>query len=225
MRARVASRLAWSLWGLALAFVPVGLLFGILALSAQLPKGREPFLVSILIQNLLVVLYGTLGALIASRRQQNPIGWIFCAMAVALGLLSVAYGYADYALYATGNTLPGAELAAWLGNWLPTVPVFIAPCFLFLIFPDGRPVSPRWRPVIWALAIIAVVSTLSAAFDPGPLFSFPTVENPLGPGGVLGRITSLANDLTDFTAIPVFLVSLASMVVRLRRAQCRERLQ
>jgi hypothetical protein len=221
----VSARLAWSLWAFALGLVPVGLVFGILALPAALPEDREPFLVSIVIQDVLLVLYGTLGALIASRRHRNSIGWIFCAVAVSLSLVSAAYGYADYALYARDNPLPGAELAAWLGNWLPIAAVFVAACFLFLLFPDGRPASSRWRPVVWGVAIVAVVATLATALQPGPLYSFPTVENPFGLGGTLGRVVILANDITDFAAIPVFLVSLASMITRLRHARGRERLQ
>ena len=224
-RSRAAPRLAWSLWALALGLVPVSLYFGILAFSAPLPPGRDPMLIPIVVQNVLLVLYGTLGALISSRRPQNPIGWIFCAMAVALGVLSVAYGYADYALYARENTSPGGEIAAWLANWLFTAPVFVAPCFLFLLFPDGRPASPRWRPVVWAVAAVAVVAILAAALDPAPLYAHPTVENPLGPGGTFDGIARVANDLTDFAAIPVFLVSLAAMIARLRHARGRERLQ
>jgi hypothetical protein len=85
MRARISARFARSLWVLALGLVPVSLSFGILAFSVPLPPGREPILIPIIIQDVLLVLYGTLGALIASRRPQNLIGWIFCAMAVALG--------------------------------------------------------------------------------------------------------------------------------------------
>ena len=180
---------------------------------------------SIVVLDVLLVLYGTLGALIASRRRENPIGWIFCAVAVSLGLVAAAYGYADYVLYAGGDFLPGAVLAAWLTNWLPIVAVYVPACFLFLLFPDGHPPSSRWRPVVWAVAVVAVVAALAPAFEPGQLFSFPTVENPFGLGGTFGRVASFANDVTDFLAIPVFLISLASMVTRLRRARGRERLQ
>lgn len=225
MNPLVASRLAWSLWGLALCLVPVSLIFGVLDLTASLPKGREPFLISIVVLDVLLLPYGTLGALIASRRHGNPIGWIFCAVAVSLGLIATAYGYADYVLYAGGGSLPGAVLAAWLTNWLPILAVYVPACFLFLLFPDGRPTSPRWRPVVWAVAVVAVIATLSTAFEPGRIYSYPTVENPLGLGGYSGRIASTVNDVTDFLAIPVFLVSLASMITRLRRARGRERLQ
>ena len=216
---------AWSVWGAALGFVLVGLLFGVLAFSASLPDGRDPMLVPIMVQGGLVVLYGTLGALIASRHPRNPIGWIFCAMAVALGLLCAAYGYADYALYATDGILPGAKITAWLTNWLFMAPVFIAPCLLFLLFPDGRPASPRWRLVVWVVAIVAAVAIFATALEPGRLDAHPYVENPLGLGGPFGDIAHLAKDVMDVVAIPVFLVSLASVVVRLRRSRGRERLQ
>jgi hypothetical protein len=212
-------------WGAALGFVLVGLLFGILAFSVALPGGRGPMLIPIMVQGMLVVLYGTLGALIASRRPANLIGWLFCAMAATLGLLSAAYGFADYALYATDATLPGAELTAWLTNWLFMVPVFIAPCLLFLLFPDGRPPSPRWRPVVWAVVIVAAVAIIATALEPGRLDAHPYVANPLGLGERFGDIVRLAKDATDVVAIPVFLVSLASVVVRLRRSGGRERLQ
>ena len=216
---------AWSVWGAALGFVLVGWLFGVLAFSAVLPDGRDPMLVPIMVQGGLVVLYGTLGALIASRRPRNPIGWIFCAMAVALGLLCAAYGYADYALYATDGILPGAELTAWLTNWLFMAPVFIAPCLLFLLFPDGRPASPRWRLVVWAVAVVGAVAIFATALEPGPLDAHPYVKNPLGLEEPFGGIARLAKDVTDVVAIPVFLVSLFSVVVRLRRSRGRERLQ
>ena len=225
MNPRFASRLAWSLWALALGFVPISLLFGVLALGASLPKGREPFLISIVVLDVLLVLYGTLGALIASRRQENPIGWIFCAVALSLGLVAGAYGYADYVLYAGGDFLPGAVFAAWLTNWLPILAVYVPACFLFLLFPDGHPPSPRWRPAVWALAVVGATAALSSAFEPGRIYSFPTLENPLGLGASFGRIVSIAGDVTDFLAIPTFLISLAAMVTRLRHARGRERLQ
>ena len=152
---------AWAVWGLALGFALVGLLFGIFAFPAALPDEREPMLIPIIVQGVLAVLYGTLGALIASRRPRNPIGWIFCAMAATLGLLCAAYGYADYALYTTDDTLPGAELTAWSTNWLFMVPVFIAPCFLILLFPDGCPASPATPAYLspQALPFCAIVST------------------------------------------------------------------
>jgi hypothetical protein len=222
------SRLAWSLWGLAIGSAVLGLVFAVLVLPANLPEGREPFLAAVVVQGLMVVLYGTLGATISSRHPRNAIGWIFCFMALSLGVLSFAYGYADYALYARdgagGVFLAAAVFAAWISNWIFVLAVFVAVCFLFLLFPDGRPASPRWRPVVLALTVLAALSTLTAALDP-VIFSFPTVENPVAPEGRPGEIAAVANDLTELSAIPAFLVSVASMVSRLRRSRGIERQQ
>jgi len=219
------SRIVWTLWALALVLGAVGLLFGVLAFGAPLPEGREPWLVLIVVQDVVVVLYGVMGVLIASRRGRNPIGWIFCFVAVSLGILSFAYGYADYALYARDDSLPGAVLAAWVTNWLFMPAVYASVCYLFFLFPDGRPASARWHPVIWVASIAVVMATLAPALEPGRLFSFPNVENPFGLGEPFGGIAAVANDITDLAAMPVFLVSLASMVARLRGARGRERLQ
>jgi hypothetical protein len=70
-----------------------------------------------------------------------------------------------------------------------------------------------------------VVAALTTALEPGRLYSFPTVENPFGVGGPFGRIAAGAKELTDLAAMPVLLVSLGSMVSRLRGARGRERLQ
>jgi hypothetical protein len=220
-----ASRIGWTLWGLALVLAAFGLLFGILAFRAPLPEGRGPLLATIAIQDAVVVLYGVLGVLIVSRHGRNLVGWIFCFVAISLGILSFASGYADYALYARDDSLPGAVLAAWVADWLFIPAVYVSMCYLFFLFPDGRPASLRWRPVIWAASIVAVVATLATALEPGRLFSFPTVENPFGLGDPFGRIAVVANDVTDLAAMLVFLVSLASMVARLRGARGRERLQ
>ncbi|MDP9440244.1 MAG: hypothetical protein M3P49_16130 [Actinomycetota bacterium] len=220
-----ASRIAWSLWVLALVLAAGGLLFGILAFRAPLPEGREPFLVTIAVQDAVVVLYGALGVLIASRQGRNFVGWIFCFVAVSLGILSFATGYADYALYARDDPLPGAVLAAWVASWLFIPAVYISVSYLFFLFPDGRLASARWRPVFWAVSIFAVVAAFATALEPGRLYSFPTVENPFGLGGLFGRIAADAKNVTDLAAMPVLLVSLASMVSRLRGAWGRERLQ
>lgn len=221
-------RFGWSLGGLALGFAAAGLIFGILAIPADLPEGRESFLASIVVQDVLVILYGTLGAMIASRHPRNAIGWIFCFVALSLGVLAFAFGYADYVLYARadagGALLTGAILAAWITNWLFSLAVFVAVCFLFLLFPDGRPASPRWRLVVVSLAVLAALSALTSALDP-TIFSFPTVENPVGPGGRLGEIAAFANDLTGLSIIPAFLVCIGSMISRLRRSRGIERQQ
>jgi hypothetical protein len=224
---RAAATVAWSSWALSLALVPVGLGFGFLAFSAPLPPGREPILPLIAVTEVLLLAYGTVGALVASRRPGNAIGWIFCAVGLALAVASAASGYAGYGLYGNGDALPAPELAAWLSVWLNIVVLFVAPCLLFLLFPDGRPPSPRWRPVIWLVALTGCGIFLTLAFSPGELdqYTYPGLPNPLGIGGDLGDVLATIENIGNGILPIAVLVTISSMIVRFRRSSGRERLQ
>jgi hypothetical protein len=90
------------------------------------------------------------GALIASRRPRNPIGWICLAFGLLWMLLGLFDFYGVYGL-AKPDTVPFPvviyALAGWL--WLPNVGLLAI--YLVLLFPDGRLPSRRWRPLGLAL--------------------------------------------------------------------------
>ena len=58
-----------------------------------------------------LLVYPTVGLLIASRRPENAIGWLFCAVGIPLGLSTCAYAYATYALVTAPGSLPGGAVA------------------------------------------------------------------------------------------------------------------
>jgi hypothetical protein len=212
---------------LSVALVPIGFAFGVLALSASLPPGREPVLPLIAITEVLLLAYGTVGALIASRRPENAIGRIFCAVGLALAVASTASGYADYGLYGKGDALPAPELAAWLSVWLHLLVLFAAPCLLFLLFPDGRSPSARWRPVVWLVVVTGVGVFVTLAFSPGELdeYTYPGLANPLGVGGGAGDVLTAIEDFGNgLLPIAVFL-SISALIARFWRSSGRERLQ
>ena len=110
---------------------------------------------------LLTVAYGVVGALVVARHPHNPIGWMFCATGVlsALNMLSVGYSLYDQHAVITGS-LPGGEFAGWLTIWVWIPNVLLPVTFLLLLFPDGRLLSVRWRPVAWAGSLGIAVITL-----------------------------------------------------------------
>src|SRR3954464_7572674 len=61
---------------------------------------------------LLSLSYACVGAVVAARVPENPIGWTFCATGLAYGLATLSYEYARYGLYAAAQPLAGASLAA-----------------------------------------------------------------------------------------------------------------
>ena len=110
--------LAWSLCLLCVVLAVASLILALL-------NGRtlgEIFLAldgpSIATLATLIVSFSVVGALIASHRPKNPIGWIFLAVGFFQGLLSAGDQYAVYALLTDPGSLPLGAEAAWLGQWI-----------------------------------------------------------------------------------------------------------
>ncbi len=164
--------------------------------------------------------FSVIGALVASRRPANPIGWMFCAAGVGSALQLFGLEYAAYGLVARPGSLPGAELAAWVANWA-WVPVFGTIPFLLLLFPDGRLLSKRWAPVLWVasagVAINLTREAVAATFAP-----FPNVLNPLAVPRLARALGALTGELVWFGAA---VLAAASLVLRFHRSRGEERQQ
>jgi signal transduction histidine kinase len=173
-----------------------------------------------------VLVYGiqiiimTLGALIVSRQARNPIGWIFLAVGLLLGLSNVADGYTTIA----STSLPGAPAAVWFDNFAQGPWVFGIFVFVFLLFPDGRLPSHRWRPVAWVAVTAIFLLALGDAMLPGPLRSYPSVRNPFGVD-VLGTVLRVTNKIAFVILLLVLVAAGASLVLRFRRSRGEERQQ
>jgi hypothetical protein len=77
------------------------------------------------------------GFVLAARRPQNPLGWLFLAAGVALGLSGFSNPYALHALVAERGSWPAGRVFGWLSNWIWMIAVAVL-AFLFLLFPTGR---------------------------------------------------------------------------------------
>lgn len=101
------------------------------------------------------------GGLVASRRPYNPVGWFLLGSAVSFTLQHFTGQYATYGLLTAPGSLPVAPAMAWPQTFLYVPGVFLILCFLPLYFPDGRLLSPRWRPVLWIVVLVSVVLLVS----------------------------------------------------------------
>jgi class 3 adenylate cyclase len=222
-RARTAARLAWWLCAVSLAMLAARLLVvAVLAGSgAALPPGfPAPAIQAIEVIGFLGA--PILGAVIASHRPENPYGWLWCAIGLGLGVTFLAVGYGTYTLVVEPGALPGGLAAAWVSAVTTNVLFGLLP-FIFLLFPDGRLPSARWRPVAWTAVLVAVAHAVVMAFRPGPVYDFPFVDNPVTGGAWLFR-GELPN-LLVLALVATLALSAVSLVARFRRARGQERQQ
>ena len=206
--------LAWSIWVLSIALVGLGLVFHVLNVS-QSSVPPFGYWVS---STLVAVGFPTVGAIIASRRTHNPIGWLLCVSGLVLGAVMFASEYAIYSLLVAPGTLPAGEALA-LGNplWVLGFNLIV---LMLILFPTGQLPSGRWRWVVYLYVAIAVAEVVAMLFLPGTLEGLDLIDNPLGiEGSPIGR--KPVQELV-FT---VGLVASVSVIVRLRRGSWVERQQ
>jgi hypothetical protein len=170
--------------------------------------------------------FGLVGALIASRQPLNPIGWIFCAGALAFSLSGLGESYAIYTLFADpAGPLGGGSTMAWFSTWV-WVPGGVALAIYFpLLFPSGRLLSARWRPVAAAAIAAAAFLSVGIAFSPGRFDDLPQVENTYGVAGTVGDVFGAFQSLGWLLLVVCLVASATSLVLRFRRARGVERLQ
>jgi hypothetical protein len=208
--------------------LPLGSLNVTLALSTLLFAGLNGYSLALLVEENLIggaVIAGSIsvvGALVASHRPRNPIGWIFLAVGFSEGLATFAYPYAEYALVTKPGSLPGGPLMSWLAQliWFPGFVLIFT--FALLLFPDGRLPSRRWRPVGWISAVPLALFVLVAALL-WPYRGRAFLEHP-GRFMSEGLVDTLQN-LMWWLALVGGLLCLISLIVRFRRSRGAERQQ
>jgi hypothetical protein len=163
-----------------------------------------------------------LGALIVWRQPHNRYGWVWCMVGLVAAVRGTAFAYEIWAWY-VAPVQPGGFEAAWLGTVTDILYFGLLPLTL-LLFPDGQPPSPRWRPVVWVTVVIAVAWTLSWAVAPRPMIE----GTPNLIVSLYGTPAELATWLTIKLEWPVRLLNAVgglSLLARLRHARGRQRQQ
>src|SRR5215207_9766855 len=223
MSARSAAWLAWSVCAFSVALTLLDVLLNLL--SPRIPM-RELGLGYAVFEIIGLLLYPTVGALVASRRPHNPIGWIFCGIGFLYAAQSFAVAYGDYSLVVRHGALAGVKIMAWLSSWIGSDPVgLIGGALLFLLFPNGRLLSSSWRPVMWTAVGAGATLLVVYTFTPGPLDTFPFITNPVGIGGTVGHILGMLGNIGLVVLLIALLASAVSLILRLRRAKGVERQQ
>jgi hypothetical protein len=170
------------------------------------------------------VSFPTMGAIIVAHQPQNRIGWVFCAAGVAMAVLAFTKQYSLYAGLTNPSSLPAAKWVAWIAEWAWILALIPPITLIFLLFPDGKLLSPRWRIAVWGIAIGTVLLVAGFAFRPGPLDDSPFFVNPAGIPSLREplEIGEFAGFLIGFISI---VVAVASLIVRMRQRRGIERQQ
>ena len=213
MNQSTATRVAWSVFAAAVVIFAGA---GALSLAAHDPGAVLPFLPALLV-------FAGVGAMVASRRPANALGWLMLSMSgMSVGLLADAY--ARYGLSRTPHA-PGTAWAAWA--FIVAIEVGTAPLILILLlFPQGRPLSPRWRVVAWAAVLVPLVGAAATAVSDvnfSAQTNFPTLRDPvqLLPHSIVAPIYGAYQS----AMLLVLLAAAGSLVLRFRRSKEEERQQ
>jgi hypothetical protein len=218
---RVSSSVAWA----QLVVVTAGLLSVLFIFPVLDPNAYDwddaPIITAF---GFFIMAFSSVGALLLLRRPDNPIGWLFCGAAVSYMIGGFSGEYAHYSIHSSQHTLPGTTFAAWIGTWAYAFGAGLPGTISLLLFPSGRPLSPRWKPVVVMSALAIVLLPVSIAFRPGPIDGFPSITNPVGlVGGE--KILGLVAGVTGAGIIISVIVSITSLIIRFRRATSHERQQ
>jgi hypothetical protein len=155
------------------------------------------------------------GALIASRRPRNPIGWICLAVGLLWMLLGLFDYYGVYGLAKPG-TVPFPVVSYALVQWLWLPNVGLLAIYLVLLFPDGRLPSRRWRPLAWLSGAMIVLLGVVSVLAPGELTELEGVRNPFGLEGAPWLTDAEIVLLLLFVAC--ILASAVSLILRYRHS-------
>jgi hypothetical protein len=165
-----------------------------------------------------LLVIGVVGALVAVRRHQHPVGWVLLVGVALLTLPGLGGEYGVLGIYVHPG-LPGAAIGAWLTEWLFVPVLFVMPALLLLLFPDGRLATPRWRVALWMALGGGVLYVVASVLHPDKVEDTPFkgLPNPLGVEA-LTTVTAVALDIAFASLALSVVLGAISMVLRLRRS-------
>ncbi len=213
MSHRAAALLAWSVWAMCVVLTALTVLLIVLLLRSD-----TPIYYYWLETSMVAVGYSTVGAIVASRLPESPIGWLFCAIGLIFGVSHFSAEYAAYALLAPSGSLPAGEAFAWLTSWVWVGGLGLI-VFLDLLFPNGRLPSARWRWFARFTALVLLPAAILGALSPGLILS-SALRNPLGIEGLPN-----ASKAVEAFMYALVVVGASSMLARLRHGGRIERQQ
>lgn len=215
-KAKVGKWRAWLAWTM-LAFATVCFALG-LVFNFLNGTGLNPDLLVAAV----FFTFAPVGTLIALRRPENNMGWVYSVIGLATGCSVPLGAYLTYTTEIRPGALPGVDWVVLLIVLLAAV-TWITMFVSLMLFPTGHYLSPRWSTAGWALIILLVLSTILSILSGDTLWS-KSFTNPF-------RINELASALKTVNVIAniagfiILIACVLSIVLRFKRSKGDERQQ
>jgi hypothetical protein len=169
--------------------------------------------------------YTVVGAVLASKRPHNPIGWLFLGAALAGTATKLCESVAIYGMRTAPDAIPFALVVGWLVAWFGTLFGTLL-IFAPFVFPTGRLPSPRWRPVVVGIGLFQLVTTAIFAFgEPTPGSLYPDLTNPLLIPALIPVARATGAAVSGAAFVLLLGLAVASIVARYRAAAVAEKQQ
>jgi hypothetical protein len=220
---RTRTLLAWALWLATLACCAGGLLAALLWIRPLTPGELATGAGSALAFPLG---YATVGLVLGLRRPANPIGWLYAASGLVWALTIPFEPWLNTLLVDHRPLALAGQVAVVVRETSWAAAIALGITLPFLLLPDGRLRSRRWRLVVADTVVGVVLLVVGRYLAPGPLTGGPVpIDNPFGLPGVAGelaRAVVIPGLVLYAVSLPAALVGL---VLRFRAARGVERQQ
>jgi hypothetical protein len=165
------------------------------------------------------------GAVIVAHRPGNAVGWIFSAIGLLTATGVVAAEYAAYVSRTRSGSAPGMVLATAYNSWwwYPTLALVLV--FTPLLFPTGRLLSARWRPVAVAAAVGTATIIALSVLQPTFQDEDHPIRNPIGITGIPDPEAGALGAILFGLLLLCSVAAVLSVVLRFRRSRGVERQQ
>lgn len=215
-------RLSWAIWGLTILLLAAALTLAVRNGSLS----EDPTFAVLAIA--MMVGYVSIGALVASRLPNSPIGWLMLAAGTGFLISVSSSDYAIYTLYTNPGALPFGSFAVWLQTFAFLVPVG-AVVLLIALFPTGSAASPRWRWLPYAIVADFALGMVTSMFRAGPVdvSDVPGIADPQNPLGIqaLDPVLKATQWVVGLGGLALGILAVVSLVMRYRGARGEERQQ
>ena len=171
------------------------------------------------------IAYVAMGWLLATRLPGNVLGWVFQILGFSMAAQMLVTFLVQEGHQAFRPLSYPLLVAAWVGSSAHLPMLAVLTNVVFLRFPTGRPVTPRWRGAGYLALFGALLVIAGIGMDPTGLAWYPSLTNvfaaPYSARGALEIVTLLGMSML----VVGVAIGTASIVVRYHRSNDRERAQ